>query len=188
MSLQLKIEVEELIKSFLIFDCTGNYSGDNKGGYGIPNTRKEDIQSYILFVQPPSATTQYPYSIDLTGKLPNTNKTGVEIFPSQVSEGKDYIESGKWKFRIDITSKVGTNGSKTVSFFHAEVFINNVSCCIDRKVSTLDGNAMHDDRQMKIIELSNLLESVYGNIDNGLYDEASKTIEYLNEQCKCTSC
>lgn len=53
MALQLKISATEFIKSFAVFNKTGEYSKDNPGGFGGPNPRIEDITSSIIQIEGP---------------------------------------------------------------------------------------------------------------------------------------
>lgn len=185
--IQIQIKTEELENSFLLFDCTGKYSGDNRTGYGIPNYRVEDIAEYTVDVQPPSATTPYPFTVNVLDSIPNDDNTGIEIQPAQVGQ-TDGIESGQWKFRANVTFNTKTGGQKLVNGYLTYIFTKKIACCVDKKTAQLTDAALDDPRQKKTIELSNLLEAVYGDIECGLYDKANTTIDYMKEQCNCPSC
>jgi hypothetical protein len=98
------------------------------------------------------------------------------------------IESGEWKFRLTVTFE-NKNGSKTIKVAYcSSVFINAVTCCLDKNMPSINANAYKDEKQKLKIELSNLLESANKNIRCGLNGEANKIIEYLKAQCKCCNC
>lgn len=186
--IHIQLNTEELENSFLLFDCTGKYSADNRDGYGTPNYRIEDISAYTVDIEPPSATAPYPFTIDVLDSIPNDDNTGLEIQPGQVGQTGDNIESGLWKFRANVTFNIRNNGQKTVTSYHSNVFIKNIECCVDSKSQTLTGNIFNDFRQKKIGELELLLLGVRRAIKCGLYDKANKTIEYMKAQCKCQGC
>jgi len=188
MSLQVKIKTEEQENSFLVFECTGNYSGSNPGGFGPPNYRKEKITKSVLLIQGPSDKESYPWSIDVTGDLPNSENIGYEVLPSQIGQTNSELESGLYKIKLTHTIEKTTGGTTDKTGYTSEVFVNNISCCIDEKSTRLNGQAFNDEQQTKIIELSNLLESAKLAACNGLFEYANTTIDYLKSQCKCNGC
>lgn len=188
MSNQLKISLEEKTNSFVIFECTGNYSGDNKGGYGPPNYKTSDIQESYLEIQPPSVTTDYPYKIITTGDLPNDESIGLEIQPSEVGQKKDEMESGLWKFKFTVVFLLKSGSTVTKTAYLSEVLTKSLECCISEHTGKLDKNAFKDPKQRAAIELSTLFQDVLYQIDTGRYDHANETIEYLKSQCQCQGC
>ena len=186
MSLDIKIKTEELESSFVVFDCTGKYSGDNKGGYGIPNYKSEDIDSYFLHVTPPGYEGD-PYKIELTDDLPNSEGLGVEILPSQVGQASNSTTSGKWKFKAEVTFNLKQGGQRTLTAYHVTVFTKKVACCVDEAVSkSLDSN----DKSVKDAanEMSVLFDGAVFSACKGWYDNADKILRFLSEQCKCVNC
>jgi len=187
MPLFLKIEVEEYENSFGITDCTGVYSGSNTGGYGSINPRVDQVIESFIEVEPSGSKTPYPYKIFTTAKLPNTDSVSVEIFPSQIGMG-DTLKSGKVKFKYTVITEDSAGKQKTHEAYAVAVFVNNITCCIDKLSPILDGNAFKDERQKEAIKLSNMLENVERLIGCGNYDSADKMISYMNAQCKCQGC
>lgn len=188
MSLEVKISLDEKTNSFVIFNCTGNYSGDNKGGYGPPNYKASDIQESYLEIQPPSATTEYPYKIDTTGDLPNSEGLGFEVQPSEVGQNNDEMESGLWKFKYTEVFTLKSGGTKTKVAYLSEVLTKSLECCISKHTGKLDKNAFKDPRQRTAIELSTLFQDVIYQIKAGRFDHANSTIEYLKSKCQCQGC
>jgi len=186
MSLKLSISATELKSSFLINDCTGTYAFDNKCGFGIPNLRIEDIIESNLEIQPPSSASEYPISINVYPDFPNKEGDSYEVLPYMV--GMQEIESGEWKFKLVVVfNKGGVKTTKTA--YLTKVFVKTVECCIDKLTSgKLKVNAINDDKQKLILELSNLLEDVNYQIECGLNETANKNIEYLKSHCQCCGC
>lgn len=183
--LNTKITVDEQESSFLVFDCTGNFAGDNTGGYGGPNPRKDQVTKNILEVTKPGS--KIPIELDVTDYLPNKDNIAMEVFPAMIGQTGSAMDSGKYNFKY-ITTTTTSKGSKTVESYEVAVFVNSVKCCVDKLSPLIDGNASKDLRQQKILELSNLLEGIEKNIENGNYDKADSTIEYVKSQCKCQDC
>jgi len=189
MGLEIKISATEKEDYFLVFDCTGSYSGENKGGYGGANPHMSAVITSTLFVQGPSDTEEYPHRIDVTGALPNKEGIGFQVLPVLIGQTNSELESGKYKLKLvhDVQSsssaammeKTGTT---------TEVFVNNITCCIDKHSNEINENLHKDPRQKKVIELNLLLEGVNKQIDAGFYDKANETIDYMKLQCKCSSC
>jgi hypothetical protein len=187
-SLRPKISAEERENTFVIYDCTGEFSGDNKGGYGGPNPLMSSVTAAKLEIEPPLSKTAYPVTLNMFGILPNKDGIGVEIYPSQLNLSVNYIPSGKYKFRYTITVTGKGGVPQTITCYLVEVFVNAVTCCIDALQPKLTENPFKDPRQVKIVELSNLLENANWLIDSGKYDKAESVIEYLNTQCQCQNC
>ncbi len=188
MSLQIKISITEQEDSFYVDDCTGNYSSDNKGGYGGSNYKKSDIFESFFMIQGPS-DKDYVHSIDVTNSIPNSKDISYQVLPIQVGQNNNgTLESGLYKFKLLHRIK-GPNSTMVEKFGYAsEVFIKNIECCIDKNVKTLNQNAYKESRQLKIIELSTILDGVKCQIEESLYDQANETIDYLKQQCKCSGC
>lgn len=187
MSLIIKIDTCEESNSFLVFDKTGNYNGDNKGGYGSPNYSADKIIESYIEVQGPSDTEIFPYKIAVTGSLPNKECLGYEILPIQIGQTNAELESGKYKVKLTHVFQLKSGGTKTLTGSTVNVFINNISCCIN-KLPKLNKDMWKDPKQKAIAELNLLFEGVVYDKDCGLYDQANTTIEYLKGQCKCTGC
>jgi len=188
MALQTKIKVEELENSFLVYDCTGMYTGDNKGGYGGPNPRMDKVVANILEIEPPNSKMPYPISLDVLAYLPNKEGVAMEIYPSQVGQNGTKMESGKYKFRYITTTENSSGTQTTVTAYYTDVFVNDITCCIDNLSPILDGNISKDPRQKITAELSLILDGINNLIAHGNYDKADETIDYVKSQCKCQSC
>jgi len=187
MSIKLKISADELSNSFIVNDCTGNYAHDNTGGYGPPvNYQIKDIKEAYLEFKFPS-DTEYSHKVITTPDFPNKDGFGIEILPYMV--GLADIESGQCKIKFTVVFNTKTGSTETFSAYTTIVFVKNIECCIDKLTANrLNTGAFKDEQQKLILELSNLLEGVKYQIEDGLYDTADKTIDYLKSHCKCCGC
>lgn len=188
MSLSLNISASEEKNSLIIYDCTGNYSVDNKTGYGVPNLKIEDVMDAFFEIKGPNwQPGQDPIKITVYPDLPNKEGLGYEVLPSALGNPTE-IESGKYeiKYTVIFKDKKGTQITKTA--FYTIVCIKSVTCCIDKRMKEVNRFGANDPKQQKIIELSNLLESVCYQIECGNFGTANQDIEYLKSQCKCCGC
>lgn len=187
MALNLQISATEKNNSFLIQDCTGRFGPDNQGGYGGKNYNISEATKATLYIQTPQDTQPYPNQVDVTGFLPNIDETTFEIYASEINQTGAYLVGGKYKFKIEIVFTV--NGiPKTVTGYSVAVFSRGVECCVDSLTNALDKNAFATPEGRKKIELSTLMDAALIQIKNGLYDEASTNIEYVQAQCNCPGC
>lgn len=182
-----KIKVEEQDRSMLVYDCTGKYSPDNKGGFSGPNPTIERVKSAYLHICPPGQA-EYIHKLDVSAFLPNKDGIPMEVYPSQVGQSGPSFESGKYKFKYEITVSPQSGPDQTTNAYFTSVFTSQVECCVDEQAPSIDINKMKDPRQQKIVELSNLLESTMVLIDNGDYDKADKNIKYIKSYCNCPNC
>lgn len=188
MALNLKITATEQKNSFIVYDCTGNYNGENKGGWGIPNQRIEDVEDAYLEIYPPNHPEgAEPIKIVTYPDFPNTEVLGFEILPYMVGMTSE-IKSGEYKIRLVVsgTDKKGVAFKKSTIL--SVVFTRSVECCVDHLLKRVGPDAFKSEAQKKIIELSNLLESVKYNVDCGLNTKANDIIQYLAAQCECCGC
>ena len=188
MGLEIKISAQEKEDSFLVFDCTGSYSSDNKGGYGGANLNISDVIKATLYIQGPSDTESYPHVLDITGALPNKEGIGYEVLPAHIGQTGPKIESGKYKIKTSYDIQTKTAGMINKEGLTTEVFVNDITCCIDSHSNEINENLYKDPKQKKITELSLLLTGVMKQIENGFYDKANETIDYMKLQCKCSEC
>jgi len=190
MGLILKISTSEQKNSFAVYECTGNYSSSNTGGYGAYNPKIKDVEDAFLEIYTPKnpfTPDATPYKIKVYPDMPNDKGFGYEITPSMINQQNE-IESGKYTIRYTVVGKDKDGVSYTRTTMHTAVFINSISCCVDKKMKNVDKNAFKDEKQKKILELNNLLQSVQYQIDCELFDSAAEVIEYLKGQCKCCGC
>lgn len=186
MGLNVKISAQEQENSFYVYDCTGNYSSENKGGYGVQNPKMQDVIESFLYIQGPSDKEEYPWKIDVTGSLPNDDGIAYEVVPVEI--GQTELESGKYKMKLVHFIKDRFGVIKDRTGYGVEVFINNIACCVDSKMPGVDQNAATDPNQKLVIELNAMLVGVKAQISEGLYDKANQTIDYMKQQCKCSGC
>lgn len=189
MSLQLKISAEEQKNSFIVYDCTKNYRFDNLGGWGTINPEIKNITTATIFVWPPNLpSSSDPYSIDATDNFPNEEGMGIEITPSQIGQVNNRLVSGLYKIKLEVSGvdKRGIKFKKDASVL--EVFVNDVTCCVDGLQKFVNKDAHKDKKQQAAIELNNLLESANYAIGCQLYNQASEIIEILKSQCVCIDC
>lgn len=172
MGFTLKISATEEKGFFIVKDCSS---------YGMKGFNVKDITDAFLEIQPPSATTKYPFKITTYPDFPNNDNLDYEVLPSDV--GAKEIESGEWKLKMTVVFPSGTKVTTC-----SVVFIKSVECCIDKNTPFLKANAMKDPKQTAILELSNMLEDARAAKEEGLNGEANRIIEYLKEQCKCCKC
>lgn len=188
MALQLKIEANEQKNSFILEDCTGIYKYDNLTGWGVPNPEIRKITSSKISVWPVTLPLgSEPFVIDVTGDFPNQECVGIEIFPYQIGQQEQLI-SGKYKIKLEVTGldRKGVQYTKTATT--ETVFINNVTCCIDKLQKSVNKDAKDSKKQQAIIELNNLIESANYAISCGLLNQASEIVELLKTQCVCVGC
>lgn len=207
MGLQLSISVVEETDSFIVNDCTGVFSSENKGGWGSLNPQIKDIETAVLEITPPydanpfldisspnppapNADTFQPpaYTIDVFPDFPNEEGNGFEVLPYMVGQSDNFLESGKWKIKLIITGKDKQGRPYTKSAIFEIVFVNSVTCCIDKLGSLVNKDALKDKKQQVIIELENMLESVCYAVEKELLDQADGIIRFLKEQCRCCAC
>ena len=189
MSLRLKIDASEESNSFIVYDCTGNQKYDNPGGWNAPNPEIKKITSSTLFITPPNIGPGVPpYSIDVTGSLPNTGDYGLEVLPYQIGQVNNQLLSGKYTIKLEVKG-IGRNGVEyTTSTVIYKIFTKNVSCCIDKLQKTVNRDAYKDKKQEAAIDLNLMLMSVCWDVECGLLDQASEKIEFLKSQCLCIDC
>lgn len=189
MALTLQISATELKNSFVVYDCTGKFSSSNPGGYGVHNPDINHVQdAYLLIWSPNLPKGADPYKVKVYPDMPNKENLGYEVLPYMIGQQKNELESGKYKIKF-VESGIDKSGvpfEKSALF--VIVFVNNITCCIDKLIPKIGPDPFKDERQKKIIELSNLLESVCQQIKNELYDKADENIEYMKGQCKCSGC
>ena len=190
MALQLKISAEEQKNSFYLYDCTGRYRFDNLNGWGVPNLDKKQVTNSYIEVTPPNPNKTLPptFTVDLTGSFPNEENIPIEILPYQIGQANNVLTSGRYKIKWVIEG-VDKKGQKvSYSTILDKIFINNVSCCVDKLQKTINKDAHKDPRQQVAIELNNLLESAYYAIETELNEQAVEIIDLLNAQCVCIDC
>lgn len=188
MSLQVNLSVsEKSASSVYVYDCTGSYSPDNTGGLGGINPKITDVQKATLRILVPGATEYV--DINMTGDFPNLDEVPLELTPSMVKITGDTFTSGKYKFQLvyDVIIK-GSVVTKTG--YYVTVLTKDIECCLDKKVHLVNENVSTDEAQQQIVMLTNLLEIAKTEAcpEIALYDAADKKIEYLNGQCKCSTC
>lgn len=189
MGLQLKISASEQKNSFIVYDCTKNYKFDNLGGWGTINPEIKNITSAIIYVTPPNLPKgSDPYAVDVTGNFPNENGLGMEILPNQVGQVNNRLESGPYKIKLEVigTDRKGLKFKKDATLL--EIFINDVTCCVDGLQKFVNRDAHKDKKQQAAIELNNLLESANHAISCDLVEQATEIIEILKSQCVCIDC
>lgn len=189
MSFKIQINAEELKNSFLVNDCTGIYRFDNLEGWNSPNPDIRKITKSTLSVWPPNiSVTAQPFTIDLTGTFPNVDNNDVEVLPYQVGAVNNQLESGLYKIRLDIEGTDKKGNTYTEFSVINRVFINNVTCCIDKGQKIVNKDAFKDSKQQAQIEMNNFLESANYAIKCELYEQASEIIELLKSLCTCNGC
>lgn len=189
MGLSLKIDVIEEKGSCTVLDCTGLFSYDNKGGYGVQNPRVEDVSSSFLEVFPPSLPKgSEPYKIDVLAYLPTISDVGFEVIPLKVGQVNGEMESGKWKFNLVIAGRDKKGKAFNYTASVVKIFTKSVECCVDKLSPHINSNILKDEKQKQATILNNLLEGVFRQIGCGLYDKADETIKYIKSQCQCCGC
>lgn len=188
MSLQLQISAVEEGNSIIVYDCTGNYSHSNTGGYGGLNPKRDDVVEMYFDIKTPTwKEGQDPIRINVYPDLPNKEEFGYEILPSFLQMG-DEIESGQYIIKATLVTE-DKNGSKTTKTAVMVLFcVKSITCCVDKKVKDVRAGQFNDPKQQLIIELSNLLESLNYQVKCGNYGIANKDLEYLKSHCKCCGC
>lgn len=186
MSLIVKISAIEEKDRIVLYECTGKYSGDNKGGWGKPNVELTHVQFAQLEVYPPNVTV--PIIVPVFPNLPTDDTDlGYELPIDLFSMKK--VESGVWKFVL----KVKGVDSKAVPFEKSgevkEVFTKSAECCVDimrRKTLNAYVNAStKDEKREAARELSVILDDALFAKCCGNYDVAQRLLKFINLQCEC---
>lgn len=187
MGLELKISATEEKNSIYLYDCTGNYSFENKGGWGIQNSKIESVIEAFYEVRPPGLKkSDPPVLITVFPNIPNKEGNPYEVLPHVF--GKNEIESGEYKIKLTTVTEDKVNGKKTHTAFYSLFCLKSVTCCIDKKMMQVRSGGFKDEKQKLILELSSLLTAVTYQVDCGNYDTASEDTEYLKAQCSCCGC
>lgn len=184
MSLRLSISATEQKNSFIVSNCTGKYSANNQGGFGIPNIRVKDIETSTLEITTPKNEVK-TISIP-AGDFPNEDSDlGYEVLPYMISMNE--IESGEYKLKLVITGtdKGGVKFTKTA--VNKVIFTRTVSCCVDKMISKNIGTE-NQEKKKEMNELNYLINSMNESIRCNNYSVAKKTIDYLKEKCSCCNC
>lgn len=185
MSLSIGIKVSEEENSFIVRECTGQFSYSNKGGYGVSNPAIKDVSKAWLEVT--KRATGEKYTIDTYPYLPNIDNTGFEVLPVKVGSMNGGLDSGVYDIVYYVS---GTHKGKEFKAFTVatKVFTKQVECCVDKHAKTINKDAFKDPKQKEAILMNNLLESLCYQIDCELFDAANDTIEDLKLRCQCCGC
>lgn len=184
MSLVLKLKVDEQKDSFIVSNCTGEYTSSNTTGFGGLNPRIDDItESYLEVITPYSTKGEQPIKVDLYPDFPNHKDIGYIIMPYQVNNNDGFMPSGLWKVKWVVKGIVKGNEFEATTTVVA-VFRNNIYCCVDKHTVKLDKNIATDDAQKKIVEMKNIMQATDYCIENGLFETANKNIDYLKLNCE----
>ena len=184
MSLRLSISAIEQKNSFIVTDCTGRYSGNNQGGFGIPNNiRIEDIETSTLEVTTPKKAL-IPIMIPV-GNFPNEKGIGYEILPYMISMQE--VESGEYNLKLTITGTEKSGKKFTKTAVCKVIFTRTVSCCVDKMISKNIGT-QNIEKKKEMNELNYLINSMNESIRCEAYSDAVKIIDYLKEKCECCNC
>ncbi len=187
MSLRLKISAKETRGAIVINECTGKYSGDNKGGYGSPNPDINQVTKAQFEVYQPEHLM--PQIIPVFPDFPlNDPDLGYELLTSQL--GLKRITSGVWKIGYRVTGMFG--GIEYEKYTEIkEVFYKDAECCVDKLVaSTVNVPVnvfMKDEKKKSAAELFILLKDARFNAKCGNFDAAQNALKFISLQCGCCS-
>ena len=98
------------------------------------------------------------------------------------------IISGLWTFQWIVNGITLQNTAFQSQRMLIDVFMNDVTCCVDKQTDKLNKHSFEDNKSRAIIELGVLLESACKSKKCGKYNEADETIRFLNGQCVCVTC
>lgn len=183
MSLRLGIAAIEQKDSFIVTNCTGKYSGNNQGGFGIPNIQIDNIETSTIEIKTPKGDV---FSLIIpVGDFPNEEGIGYEILPYMI--GMQEIESGEYNLKLVITGtdKKGKKFNKFAVF--KVIFTKSVTCCVDKMLSKNIGTE-NLEKKKEMVELNNLINSMHESIRCEKYSISTKIIDLLKERCSCCNC
>lgn len=187
-SLRLRIKVKETKSAIVVNECTGKYSGDNKGGWGNPNPELSGVAKAQFEIWMPKATAAVIISVFPEFPTDDT-EFGYQVLTSQLGINK--VTSGTWKvgYRVSGLDRAGLPYEK-----YAEtkvVFFKDAECCVDKlmaKTANVPVNVfMKDEKKKSAAELSVLLENAKWLGECGDFVAAQNVLEYINLQCGCCS-
>jgi hypothetical protein len=187
MALRPRISVKESKNSIVINECTGKYSGDNNGGYGVPNALLSSVTKAQFEIYVPEATT--PFVLPVFPDFPSDDtELGYEVLVSQL--GLKTVTSGVWKIGYRVTGVVG--GLEYEKYTEAkEAFFKSAECCVDKLVASTANVPvnvfMKDEKKKLAAELSILLKFAKYNAKCGNFDGAQTNLKFINLQCGCCS-
>lgn len=188
MSLRLKIQLREAKNSILITECTGKHSGDNKGGWGIPNYDLSMVTKAQFEIYLPESTN--PIILPVFPEFPvNVTDIAYEVLKSQL--GLTTITSGTWKsgYRVFGTDAGGLAFEKYTET--KTVFIKDAECCVDKLVASTANIPMNvfmkDEKKKAAAELVVLLKDAGFAKDRGDFAAAQTILKFINAQCRCCS-
>ena len=188
MSLRLKISAKETKKAIVITECTGKYSGDNKGGWGLPNPDITQVTKAQFEIYRSEATT--PQIISVFPDFPsNDTDVAYEVLISQL--GLKSVTSGTWKIGYRV-SGIDQNGLPYEKYTETkEVFFKDAECCVDKLVASTANVPvnvfMKDEKKKSAVELAALLEDAKRAAKCGTFDVAQNILKFINLQCGCCS-
>jgi hypothetical protein len=185
--LQIKISAKEEKNAVVIYECTGKYDGDNKGGYGILNNiTLANVTSAQFEIYKPNQTT--PLIINVFPNFPSDDKEmGYELGIAILQATS--IESGVWKFGYRIGG-VDSKGRPFEKYTETkEVFIKSAECCVDKvRASTINipaSGKFKDERKKSAAELTALLSDAKWAKGCGKFAAAQDILTFINLQCEC---
>lgn len=182
----LKISAKETKDGLVIYDCTGKYSHDNKGGWELPNSSLAGVTLAQFEIYPPKAIT--PIIIPVFPDFPTTDKDlGYEILLTQLAMKS--ITSGVWKIGYRVKGNDQANVGYEQYVEKQFVFIKSAQCCVDtltaHTTNTPLTDFMRDDKRRAAVELSALMRFAERAACCFNYNAAQTMLEYINLQCEC---
>lgn len=189
MSLLPRLKVKEADNSFMLWDHTGLYNSQNKGGFGIQTIRPEWVTSVTVVVEH-IRTGKVSTPINLTGNLGKFEGEG-QIMPWDIDSSWKKLLVGKYKFTYTINATLPSGVKKSPSTSVFCVAIKPAECCVDKmsgNVLNVDFNSIFKDEQFRrFSELSALMRLVKYALrpECSNMDAADRMVYYISQNCNC---
>ncbi len=184
MALILKASIEERVGSFVIRNCTGQWTSDYPWGMGLPTCLPQWVTNVTAYITPPGS----PMSIlRILGTDWAVDGAEFQIMPWDLG-GKEKIDSGLWT--VEVVMEGQDNHGKNFIYRTTDkaVFTKEVECCVSRMVSntlnTPPENVFSDAKSKLTAELSVLLARVLDNKCENL-ESSNRIITYIKLHCRC---
>lgn len=184
MTTKLSISAKEDKDKLVITECTGKYKGDNKHGWGLPNTTLSSVTHAQFEIYPPTQTSATIINISPDFPTDDTD-LGYEI--PATTFGMTTLESGVWKIGYRVN---GIINSIPYEYYTERrfIFTQQAQCCVDKlmgiTVNVPVQTFLKDDKKKAATELYLLMTDALWAKQCNNFDAAQKILKYINLQCQ----